>query len=134
MNNEVDEMIKFIEKYPDWVRWIAFLPAATISAFIGLWLGVALTSQLVSDSDNHLTSMVMNFLFGFAFVFVGALVAPNKQLLIAIILFTLIIALNLLGYSYNEVLEMSFEIIACIIGAGLGLYAVVTTLEHSSKV
>ena len=119
----------FINKIPEWLRWVLFLPVALIAALIvmipfGL---VALLVKHISPYEEitlltrYLVDIVGYFLQGYVFVWLGAVIAPSKKFRVSIILFVIAIIIcygaAYKDYLYNQETRNTFYISQVIIRA-----------------
>jgi hypothetical protein len=116
----------------NWLRWVLIVPVALIS-----WLLVEILVNFFSllnawfigaspDSPYLIVAKILAAAFGgFYFVFGGSMTAPNKNRLVAILLFIILlligvtlIIINLINKSYEPaVLGLSY-----VIGGGFSVY------------
>src|ERR1700742_15109 len=73
-----------INRLPNWLRWILFLPAAIASYFIGFMLAVLIDEQWPIPS--FLLQFYYSALCPLIFVFTGMFVAPSRRFAIALTL------------------------------------------------
>ena len=110
----------FLEKWPIWLRWLAFIPAAIIAPLIFLLVQAFFTTWFLDLGPN---AFYLNFLrgvvWGAGFVYVGSIVAPAKQKAIALSLLIVIAMLCGLAlfvqinhFVLNEFLEDAITLIA----------------------
>lgn len=125
----------FLEKWPDWLRWLLFLPASIIVPIL-----FSLFQMLIQEwfldigPDAFYLRFMRAIIYGGGIVIVGAVVAPKKQKAIALfmmILLSIISGMSFLGfiflegYSLNDILETVITIIA----AGYATYYVFQELK-----
>mgnify|MGYP001584426454 CR=1 FL=1 len=112
----------FVKKIPAWLRWLLFLPSAIIVPLMFLILQSLFSNWFLDVGKN---AFYFNFLrgvvYGTGFIYIGALVAPRKQKLIALILLvftSMVCGVALLSLFYrfvfNEFLEDILTLIAAI--------------------
>lgn len=85
--------MKFLEKLPDWLRWIVFLPSAFLSLFLVYPIITILNKITVVGflGENNLLVQIgilvlANLWSAVAFIWVGAMVAPKNNFIVSIIL------------------------------------------------
>jgi hypothetical protein len=82
----------FLEKWPNWLRWVLFLPSTmTVSV-----LAVLLFSFFVAIFDRYdlpgtiFHDITSSLLFGAIFIYIGSIMAPKKQFIVSLILMIII--------------------------------------------
>lgn len=83
----------FMEKWPVGIRWVLFLPAAILTAFLAQAVFYLLQTSFEGIQEGSLFHGLINLartaiMFG-VFVYVGAFVAPRHQFVVSIILLVL---------------------------------------------
>lgn len=120
----------FVEKLPDWLRWLIFLPAAIVVPIVfSIIQGFTQKIFLEPGVNYFLIDLVGDFIIGGGFVFVGSFVAPTKQFLISIILLTLLTLISFSIYLLNSSTLTTAPLIMLIHGivmVGSGIYIVYT--------
>jgi hypothetical protein len=89
--------MKFLEKIPDWLRWILFLPSAFLALLISypiITIINKISMMIVFLVDNTFlvnigTLVLANLWSAVAFIWVGAIVAPRNNFIVAIVLATI---------------------------------------------
>lgn len=123
---------KFYSRWPDWTRWLLFIPAGIIGCLVVSTLFnivVSLTTDASSSTLDHgWYNLISSVLLGAAFVGISAYVAPKKQHEISIIMLVIIsIFFGMLwvreydlGYfsETKDFLYYTMHFIAGILGAG----------------
>ena len=119
---------EFLNKIPDWARWILFLPAA----FVGSWL-VSFVFALFASwrADAWMVGYAQSYLVGLSFVGLGAIMAPKKQFLIACILLTVVsmfaAVMFMLAFLVRHELEFMNILAICVHGVLLTVGGVTVT-------
>jgi len=86
-----------IKNKPTALRWLIFLPAAVLIAFVvNLLLGLLLIK--IGFQNQTFLDGVSAFVFSFSFVFSAGMLAPAKHTKVATILFVIIILLAILSF------------------------------------
>lgn len=81
----------FIEKWPHWVRWVLFFPAAVIVPFLLQGITRLMTaSYLGVDTSSFMLEVCSDMMIGGGFVMIGSMVAPKKQFFIGVILLVIL--------------------------------------------
>lgn len=101
------KILMFIERLPNWVRWICIIPAILIANFcfllvLDLLQLVSLLGSSIGASiplSHELKSMFRNFGEPIIAVIVASHVAPNKKFFISLILIFCFFALDIFGLS-----------------------------------
>lgn len=117
--------MKFLDKIPNWLRWILFLPVSFLTLFIVypiVLIGNKITMGFMGGGFfSEIVILVLANLWSSAsFVWVGATVVPNKHFIVSIIMGTILSfiigvmvfakSLSLTSLTWIEV------IVACIAG------------------
>lgn len=121
----------FIEKWPVWIRWLLFLPAAVIAPIVFF----ALQSFFAGNDGGIWIQIVGDAIYGGGFVLVGAAVAPRKQFLIALILLVIISILGFLLLLLNFTTQTTNSVLMFIhvlVLIGAGVYVVYTIHNHEA--
>ncbi len=91
----------FLAKWPTWLRWVLFIPAAGVGAVIAsilysifFWLQ---SNVLGIEHATFFTDLIKSAVFSLGFVYFGAYMAPRYQFIVSI--FLLIIFAMVLGIS-----------------------------------
>lgn len=80
----------FVEKWPHWLRWLLFLPAAIVVPLVIQGIGRIMTASFLGiESNAFIIEVYSDLVMGGGVVLIGALVAPKKQFLIGVILLVL---------------------------------------------
>ena len=129
--------MNFLNKMPDWLRWILFLPAAVIAMFVSypiIYFVNKITIYFILGPSiaAWATLIIANYISSALFVFIGATVAPNKKLMVAVVLAVIyafiggasIMMKIYLGLEISlSLLQLSVGIISGIIGSICSVYA-----------
>lgn len=80
----------FLNRIPNWLRWIFSLPAALLALFISYPLIIFLNKiTMIGIGEGFLTDLVIlilaNLWSAAAFIWVGAIVAPRHNFIVSII-------------------------------------------------
>lgn len=125
----------FLEKWPGWIRWILFLPAAVSVSLIGSTL-YKLIISLVTNDPGLIFDLFQSAMLGALFVFIGAATAPKYQFGIAI--FLMIVFTLIIGGTYSLLLatqgSSAWQLInaaAGLLGGGYVVYTVHSELINS---
>ncbi len=83
--------MKFLEKIPDWLRWILFIPAAPLALFVSYpIISVVNKIAVIGLGEGFILDIgilvLANFWSAVAFIWVGSIVAPKNNFIISIIL------------------------------------------------
>ncbi len=125
--------MKFLEKIPDWFKWILFLPSAFLALLISYPI-ITIINKITMigflGDNNFLVNIgilvLANLWSAVAFIWVGAIVAPRNNFIVAIVLATIytfilgasFISRLILGENSSvSWLEMAIAIITGIIAA-----------------
>jgi hypothetical protein len=105
------------------LRWATFLPAAAVGGVLAHAVFVVSIAIVGARSIPFFDDLVANGLAGFAFVFVGALVAPAARRVVSLVLVILFSAL--VGFTSVGSLALgdklgTAELVASLVGAGVG--------------
>ena len=96
----------FLTKWPDWIRWLLFLPASIIVPMLFLLIQSITTTWFLDIGPNAFYLVIMRGVaYGAGFVYVGSLVAPHYQKAVAIILLVLLsmfVAVGILAAVVNS--------------------------------
>lgn len=137
MNNDIDLAGEyFVAKWPEWLRWTLFLPAALIGSLIANfsvailnWISIVLYTG--GESGGIWIDIISSGVFGASFVYLGSWMAPKNQFGVGIALLILISMLggaSLLGSSLpTSSVGLGLGLvstIAMLIGAGVALYEI----------
>lgn len=127
----------FIEKWPNWLRWILFLPASVIIPFIFAFIQNFFIYNFSGLTSDYLIVELYNgFVMGAGFIFVGAIVAPKKQVPISIILQSLLTAICLIMYllaMQSSLFDGFRDTIFWLLVVGSGIFAVYIIYESERK-
>lgn len=125
----------FVEKWPSWIRWILFIPAAIIVPILFSLFQIILQEWFLDIGPNAFYLRFMRaIIYGGGIVIVGAVVAPKKQKVVALFLMIILSIISgmsffgfifLEGYSFSDILETIITIIA----AGYTTYYVFQELK-----
>ena len=91
--------MNFLNKIPDWLRWILFLPVSFFAGFAAYPI-IKIINQILffEETEWFLGPILLTALSGgwagFIFVWVGAKIAPKKQFLVSIILLVFIAVIS----------------------------------------
>src|SRR3989344_2654131 len=86
----------FLSRWPIWLRWLCFLPAALIvPLLITIVQNITTSWYLGIEGRSFWMELASDFILGGGFVAVGAMVAPKSQFLISIIL---LVILSIFGF------------------------------------
>jgi len=85
--------MKFLEKIPDWLRWILFLPSAFLALLISYPI-ITIINKITMIGflgDNNLLVeigilVLANLWSAVAFIWVGSIVAPKNNFVVSIVL------------------------------------------------
>lgn len=82
--------MKFLEKIPDWLRWILFIPAALLALFVSYPI-IAIVNRIttIGIGEGFILDIgilvLANLWSAVAFIWVGSIVAPKNNFIISII-------------------------------------------------
>lgn len=88
----------FIEKWPQWIRWILCLPAALVGSFLGSVLYGLLQSFLTYGYSETFVQLIQSGLLGGLTVYFGAAMAPKYQFGVA--MFLLVFVVLFAGFTF----------------------------------
>jgi ABC-type multidrug transport system permease subunit len=125
----------FVEKWPIWLRWTLFIPAA----FIGSLIAVILIGLLNNISMNYigatkdgwaykLFELAQSGVLGALFVLFGATVIPKGQFIASIVFLIIAVLISVLSFLGNAgsgnvtLLLALLHSLAVIIGGGYAVY------------
>lgn len=119
----------FLEKWPNWLRWLLFLPAALLVPFLVSTLYIISTTWFLGIGPNaFFINLVRGVFTGAGFVFVGAAVAPRYQKIVSLILLVLMgmmTGLSLLSIFMGQTtLNEALEFFVTLVAAGYATYAI----------
>jgi hypothetical protein len=98
----------FLSKWPNWIRWILFLPSAVfIPILFYMFQYLMQTWFLDIGPDAFLLVISRSIIYGGGFVLAGSMVAPKGQKIIAIILM-IIMAMLVGAGTFAAVLNRTF--------------------------
>ncbi len=83
--------MKFLEKIPDWLRWILFIPVALLALFVSYpIISVVNKITMIGLGKGFIIDIGIlvfaNLWSAVAFIWVGSIVAPKNNFIISIIL------------------------------------------------
>jgi len=83
--------MRFLEKIPDWLRWILFVPAALLALFVSYPIITIVNKiTMVGLGEGFILDICIlvlaNLWSAVAFIWVGSIVAPKNNFIISIIL------------------------------------------------
>jgi hypothetical protein len=118
----------FLEKWPSWLRWILFIPAAIfVPILVSIIQTLSTTLYTGIEPDSFLMTLGKDFITGGGFVFIGAFVAPKGQFLVSLLLLVVLSIIsvvsflsNLITYTYQPLIML----IHCLVALGAGIYVV----------
>lgn len=114
---------KFYSKWPDWVRWILFLPCSILGCVILSTLFNIIVALFISDAASGSLShgwynLISSAILGSAFIGISAYIAPKKQLEVAVsclvILSIILTAIAIRGYDiglYKETKDLLYYLL-----------------------
>lgn len=128
----------FYSKWPDWLRWALFFPAAILGCvLVSVLFNIAVALFVHPDAhsfDHGWYNLLSSALFGAAFVGIAAYIAPKKQFEVAVIMLVLFsIAMGMLwvreydfGYfqQTKDMLYYTMHFLAGVIAACFMLFAI----------
>lgn len=93
----------FLKKWPEWVRWAFFIPAAAIFSFIGVALYRLITaiSNVDGYSGSILFEIVSSAILGALFVYIGSLVAPRHQFIVSVVLLIIVTIFAVISFLFG---------------------------------
>jgi hypothetical protein len=83
--------MKFLEKIPNWLRWILFIPAALLALFVSYPI-ISVVNKIapIGLGEGFILDIgilvLANLWSAVAFIWVGSIVAPKNNFIISIIL------------------------------------------------
>lgn len=117
--------MKFLNKIPNWLRWILLLPVSFLALLIVypiVFIGNRITMWFMGKSffQEMAILVLANFWSAASFVWVGATIAPRKNFIVSIIM-AIIFAFILGGMLFAKLISRTSltwleTIIACITG------------------
>ena len=122
----------FVSKWPVWLRWVLFIPAGILMAFVASFaygIFIFLGSLFYNPAPTTWWSEILrSAIFSAAFVYVGAFVAPKNQFMISIVMLV-ILALpmgfgGIGAFFFNEVfwdVIINWSYILASLAAGIGI-------------
>ena len=83
--------MRFLEKIPDWLRWILFIPAALLALFVSYPIITIVNKiTMIGLGEGFILDIgilvLANLWSAVAFIWVGSIVAPKNNFIISIIL------------------------------------------------
>jgi len=83
--------MNILQKIPDWLRWILFVPAALLAQFISYPLITILNKiSMISFGESIILDIgvliFLNLWSAVAFIWVGSIVAPRYNFIVSIVL------------------------------------------------
>lgn len=131
--------MKFLEKIPDWLRWILFLPASILALLISYPLIIFLNRiTMIGFLEGFFVDIMILFVAGLwssiGFILVGSIVAPKSNFPVSIILSVLYAFM--MGFSlYSKFIlgdTSSVSWLELIINSITGLFVVVAVILNYS--
>lgn len=124
----------WLEKWPAWLRWILFFPAAVIVSLIASTLFLFVVSLMGYAKEGTLDGswyrLMQSGLLGALLVYIGSYVAPKYQfaigiglLVVASVLMTILMTL-IVVFSTEGTLGSLAHVITVLIGASIALYTI----------
>lgn len=81
----------FLCKWPDWVRWLLFLPSAIVVPFLYLVIQSLFQNWFLDVGPNAFyLVLIRSIVYGGGFVLVGSMVAPSHQKSVSIVMLVLV--------------------------------------------
>lgn len=126
-------LVDFVNKLPNWLRWILVPFASIFAMFIVHWISQFFASiqsfQMGSETGGFFDNIFRNTLpaafTGFASVYLGVLMAPNGKkitsLIISVILILLLSITLLSGLEVGDIWKI-INVVFTIIGLGVAVY------------
>ncbi len=116
----------FVGKWPTWLRWLLFIPAAIIAPMIFILIQSIFSNWFLDLGPNAFyLNLLRGVTYGAGIVVVGSMVAPKKQRVVALIFLITIAMMSgvaLLYQSSHFVLNEFLEDIVTLIAAGWATY------------
>jgi len=83
--------MRFLDKIPDWLRWILFIPAALLALFISYPIITIVNKiTMIGFGEGFILDILIlvlaNLWSAVAFIWIGSIVAPKNNFIISIIL------------------------------------------------
>ena len=83
--------MRFLEKIPDWLRWILFIPAALLALFVSYPIITIVNKiTMIGFGEGFILDILIlvlaNLWSAVAFIWIGSIVAPKNNFIISIIL------------------------------------------------
>lgn len=119
----------FLVKWPSWIRWLLFLPAALIVPIVFYLIQSFFTNWYLDIGPNAFYLVILRgVIYGAGFVYVGSLVAPNHQKVVAIILLILLSMIYGASIFYSVITKAQFtdivESVLTLISGGYITYSI----------
>ncbi len=128
----------FVEKMPNWSRWLLFLPAAFLGSLIAVFLigflnkiSMAWIGVTEEGWAFKVFELAQSGVLGVTFVLFGATVIPKGQFVTSIVLLVIAVLIGALSFLGNIAPESTMPLftallhsLAVIIGGGYAVYLV----------
>ncbi len=127
---------KFYAGWPDWLRWILFLPSGVVGCIIvstlfNIFVALFADSGKTGSVNHGWYSLVSSGILGTAFVGISSYVAPKKQFEVAVIMIAvlsvIIAAIFIRSYDlgfYKQTKDLLYYSLNSIVALGGGLTTV----------
>lgn len=124
----------FIANLPDWLRWLIFLPCAILGPALIVLIQLLFQTWFLDIGENAFYLVLMRgILYGGGFVYIGSIVAPKYQNIVALLLLvilSMIIGMGLFSIFLTQApFSDSIEGIIMIISGGIATFSVFRDLN-----